>query len=946
MSFLSGFGLGRRQHGSSEFVTTIDHDTPFRLGFTPSEDDVRYMARLRNDKVRARLFGIPFDYPICPYTFSLANYFIRGLEMDHETPNASAFMMIAPPSPDRGNLFSLCFSDETTDYGVDIEPTDMIDGAVPHDEYRDEMDMLGVSIIKIAEEDQTVPAPKLPVFVVPTTDDMYESTVGPVEGASNSMDPPISFDILSGFVTHSDYVYDDSVMDLRIYEYLSVSYDDDDETVDFGTDDQLRELKIGLSLSIDERDRLIPLLKSYLDVFAWSYEDVPGLDPSMVQHHLLILPHARSVKQKLRQLHPQWLANVVLVPKKDSKVRVCVDFRDLNKANLKDDFPLLHIDLLVDSTGESQSMLSFMDGFSGYNQILMALDDMEKTTFITEWGTYCYKVMLFGDVEVYVDDMIVKSQGRVDHLAALEIFFEMIRKFRFRLNPKKCTFGVTSGKLLGHIVSEQGIEVDPDKIKAILDMPVSRIDKEIRGFLGRLQYINRFITRLTNILPPMLGRPLFLYLSVSDMALGCMLAQLDDSGKERAIYYLSKRMLEYEIRYVMIEHFCLALVWATRRLMRWLVLLIEFDIQYVSHKSIKEGVVVDHLVSLPTIKSKSVDDDFPNEEFVAMTRDHIRVCITQMDVLGDSNLVLRQVQGDWKTRDAKLKPYHAYLELLIEKFEELKYIHLLRAHNQFVDALATLTSTVDVPTNAIVHPLLIETRTTPIFYHLIDETEVQDDLPWFHDIHQFLRSSTYPEVMTAKDRRALRQLATRFVICRETLYRQSVDGMLLLCLDRTSVDRVIREIHAGMLECQMHGDLIHILLSELHVLTSPWPFSVWGIDIIGKIWPKSSNGHEFILVAIDYFTKWVEAASYAKLTSTRVASFIKSPLFAAMEFHMIETEMGSLRVVLEQQISETEWAQARFDQLNLLDERRLRAADHVQAYHRKMARVFGKRVKP
>ncbi|WJZ98533.1 hypothetical protein VitviT2T_017048 [Vitis vinifera] len=249
----------------------------------------------------------------------------------------------------------------------------------------------------------------------------------------------------------------------------------------------------------------------------------------------------------------------------------------------------------------------------------MALEDMEKTTFITEWGTYCYKVMPFGlknveatyqqvvttlfhdmmhmDVEVYVDDMIVKSQGRVDHLAALERFFERIQKFRFMLNPKKCIFGVTFGKLLGHIVSEQGIEVDPDKIKAILDMPVSRTEKEIRGFLGKLQYISRFITRLIDIcepifcllrknqptvwnddcqlaferiteyllsppvlVPPMLGRPLFLYLSVSDMALGCMLAQLDDSGNEQAIYYLSKRMLEYEIRYVMIEHFCLALV--------------------------------------------------------------------------------------------------------------------------------------------------------------------------------------------------------------------------------------------------------------------------------------------------------------------------------------------------------------------------------------------------
>ena len=93
--------------------------------------------------------------------------------------------------------------------------------------------------------------------------------------------------------------------------------------------------------------------------------------------------------------YPQWLANVVHVPKKDVKVRVCVDFRDLNKASPKDDFPLPHINMLVDSTA-GHPMLSFMDGFSGYNQILMALEDMEKTYFITEWGTYYYRVMPFG----------------------------------------------------------------------------------------------------------------------------------------------------------------------------------------------------------------------------------------------------------------------------------------------------------------------------------------------------------------------------------------------------------------------------------------------------------------------------------------------------------------------------------------------------------------------
>ena len=93
--------------------------------------------------------------------------------------------------------------------------------------------------------------------------------------------------------------------------------------------------------------------------------------------------------------YPEWLANVVPVPKNDGKVRICVDFRDLNKANPKDDFPLPHIDVLVDNTA-GHALLSFMDGFSWYNQIKMALEDMEKSSFITPWGTYCYKVMLFG----------------------------------------------------------------------------------------------------------------------------------------------------------------------------------------------------------------------------------------------------------------------------------------------------------------------------------------------------------------------------------------------------------------------------------------------------------------------------------------------------------------------------------------------------------------------
>ena len=169
---------------------------------------------------------------------------------------------------------------------------------------------------------------------------------------------------------------------------------------------------------------------------------------------------------------------------------------------------------------------------------------------------------------------------------------------------------------MGHIVSERGIEVDPEKIKAILDMPAPRNEKEIRGFLGILQYISRFIARLTDIcepifrllrknqptvwnndfqrdfekikecllsppvlVPPTPRWPLLLYLSVSNIALGCMLAQLDDLGKERAIYYLSQRMLEYECKYIMIERLCLALVWVTRRFRHYVT---EYSILLVS----------------------------------------------------------------------------------------------------------------------------------------------------------------------------------------------------------------------------------------------------------------------------------------------------------------------------------------------------------------------------
>lgn len=229
------------------------------------------------------------------------------------------------------------------------------------------------------------------------------------------------------------------------------------ETINLGTSDNPREVKIGTYLDQHQRKELIELLKAYKDVFARSYLDMPGLNISIVEHQLPLDTTMQPIEQRLRRLkpewslkvkeevmkqfnagflrvvtYPEWLANVVPVPKKDGKVRMCIDFRDLNKASPKDDFPLPHLDILVDNTA-GHEMFSFMDGFSGYNQIRIAEEDQDKTAFITPWGVYCYIVMPFGlknagatyqkamvtlfhdmihkKMEVYVDDMIVKSRA-------------------------------------------------------------------------------------------------------------------------------------------------------------------------------------------------------------------------------------------------------------------------------------------------------------------------------------------------------------------------------------------------------------------------------------------------------------------------------------------------------------------------------------------------------
>ena len=175
MSYMPGLGLGRRQQGLHEFAFTIDHDIPYGLGYTPYEGDARHMVMLHRDRVRARLSRVPFDYPLRPYTFQLANYFTRGSEhaphtegVDHvsgmveiqgiqealghmclssKTTDPPEAVIVVPPSSDRACVFSVCFPEEVPIYDLPTDLGDDTDGVTLSETYIDEMDMIGTGRI-------------------------------------------------------------------------------------------------------------------------------------------------------------------------------------------------------------------------------------------------------------------------------------------------------------------------------------------------------------------------------------------------------------------------------------------------------------------------------------------------------------------------------------------------------------------------------------------------------------------------------------------------------------------------------------------------------------------------------------------------------------------------------------------------------------------------------
>ncbi|CAB4494324.1 unnamed protein product [Rhizophagus irregularis] len=263
-----------------------------------------------------------------------------------------------------------------------------------------------------------------------------------------------------------------------------------------------------------------------------------------------------------------WSFPVVVVKKKNGKLKFCVNYKPLNNITKKDNYPLPRIDELLDSLQDAQ-WFTTLDLASEYWQIKVRAEDQEKTAFITKFGTYEFKVMPFGlcnapvtfqrtmdkvlhrikekFVLVYLDDVIIYSKTFKDHIQHLKEVLNRIRKANLRLKAEKCHFAAAELQFLGHVVGKEGVKPDPEKVN------------KMKAF----ENLRDKLTIAPIVQYPDFSKPFFLYTDASIIGLGAVLAKKTDD-QEHVIAYTSRTLIPAEKNYAITELECLAIVWAVK----------------------------------------------------------------------------------------------------------------------------------------------------------------------------------------------------------------------------------------------------------------------------------------------------------------------------------------------------------------------------------------------
>nr|GEU33828.1 reverse transcriptase domain-containing protein [Tanacetum cinerariifolium] len=590
--------------------------------------------------------------------------------------------------------------------------------------------------------------------------------------------------------------------------------------------------------------------------------DMTGVPRHIVEHRLNVREGYLPLRQKKRGQAPErnkaiseevrtlveagimkevhyhsWLSNPVMVKKHDNSWRMCVDFKDLNKACPKDDA------VWTKNAGATYQRL------------------VDKA----------FQKQIGRNLEVYMDDLVIKSRTEEEVIRDAEETFKTHRKIYMKLDPEKCAFGMRKGTFLGYKVDANGLRVSPDKRKAVIDLPSPKCLKDVQKLNEKL----RFELEEHDIQ----YRP---RTSVKGQILADFIVERPEDGTPDTPMKDRKELPD-----------------------PWIL--------FTNGSSCVDGSGAGLIIMNPKgmeftyalrFRFNATNNEAEYEALIVGLQIASQMGIQNLQANVDSKLVANQVNGIYIAKESSMVRYLEKAKNLASTFKGFSIKQIPRGENKKADALSKITST------SFAH-LSKQVLVEELGEKEIDEKEIlavveEEGHTWMTPVYEYLTEGVLPE--EKKKARTVRRKAGRYAIISEVLYKKSFLGPWLQCVGPLQANYVLREIHEG--SCSMHAGPSSVVAKALRLgyfwptmhtdtknlirkckdcqvhrpapknpqekltpITSPWPFYKWGIDIAGPF-PKGPDKVKFLIVAIDYFTKLIEAKPVASITRTQVKKFV------------------------------------------------------------------------